>query len=142
MLRIATKEDYLIVKELAEELMKESVYAPLFAEHIFSEEMFSWYSNPDTLNEKICFLFSTEEDKDVGLGAFDIVPWLYNDVPKKIARLSYPYIKPSFRNRGLGKEMKQAFEYWGKQAGADYYSVSHPGEGYKEYETIYMKEVI
>lgn len=143
MLRIATIEDFAEIKELIDLLMKDSIYSKMFEGYSLSTDMVRSYTNPETLSQKICLLSLDDQGKTIGLGVFDIVPWLYNDAPIKIARLAYIYLKPDYRGKGLGKELNTAFEYWGKQVGANWYSKGNSGkkDGYMKFETIYMKEV-
>ena len=137
-IRIANKDDYEIVKELSDALIKDSVYSKVFKDYSVTIDMFNQYVI--NLREKIIALV-LEDDKVVGFGAFDVIPWLYSDAPIRIARVAYIYVKPEFRGKGYGKEIMEAFEYWGKQVSATHYSISKKTEGYSKVETIYMKEV-
>lgn len=141
MIRVAVKADYPLIKELTEGLISETVYSDMFKGYALTEEMFKQYST--SYKDKICIVVSSE-DQDVGFAAFDVIPWLYHDVPLKIARLSYIYVKPEYRGKGLGKEINTAFEHWGKAVGATWLSKGNSGknEGYRKFETIYMKEIV
>lgn len=139
MIRLATIDDYEIIKKLVEELIAESVYRDLFKDYVLSKYMVQEYTTQPKL--KLCLLSLDDKDNIVGFSAFDIVPWLYCDAPIKMARVSYIYVRPEYRKKGYGKEIHEAFEYWGKQVGATHYSTSHKSKGYKKVETIYMKEV-
>lgn len=140
MIRVATKEDYELVKDFTSKLIQDSPYQKMFEGYVLTEEMFNQYiSNP---NNKLC-LISEVDGKPVGFAAFDLIPWLYHDAPVNIARFVYIYINPDNRGKGLGKELNQAFEYWGKIVGATWYSKGNSGknEGYTKTEVVYMKEV-
>ena len=139
LIRIATREDFEVVNELVEALMKESVYSKLFKDYKLTHEMFSSYVTD--FSQKILLLTVDDNNAVIGLSAFDILPWLYCDAPIRIARLSYIYIKPEERGKGYGKEIMSAFEHWGKAVGASYYSTAYKSDGYKKFETIYMKEI-
>lgn len=139
MIRVATQEDFEIVSKLVEGLIEDSVYSKLFKDYKLTHEMYRLYTTK--LSEKI-FVLSLDKDNNViGFSGFDIIPWLYCDAPVRIARLAYIYLKPEFRGKGYAKEIKVAFEHWGKTVGAQFYSTAHKYEGYKEVETIYMKEI-
>ncbi len=151
MLRVATKEDLESIRQLCNELSKASVYSALFEGYLVTDSMIYLYTNPNTLNEKICVIVS-EDAVDVGFGAFDIIPWVYNDINLKMARLAYIYVKPEYRNKGYRQEIEMAFEHWGKFVKADWYSQGISKESikineemnlkeYTKFETVYMKKV-
>lgn len=140
MIKVATIEDFEIIKELVDALIQESIYSKIFENYKLSEEMVKSYTDPFNLDNKMAVLVY-EENEYVGLGVFDVLPWLYCDIPVKIARLSYIYIKPEYRHKGYRKEIEDTFEYWGKKIGAQWYSTGLKTDDYFKCETIYMKEV-
>jgi RimJ/RimL family protein N-acetyltransferase len=140
LIKVAEQSDYEIVKILASELMKATVYSNLFKGYTLTEQMYNSYVTK--LNEKACIIVLDNDTKEpIGFAAFDIIPWINSDAPIKIARLAYIYVREQYRGKGYGKEINIAFEHWGKQVGANCYSRSHKSEGYSKVETIYMKEV-
>lgn len=138
MIRVVTQDDFPLAKEMLDELSKESIYSFIFKNHQMTRKNFDFYlSDP---KERFA-IFVLDENKEIGIAVFDIAPWYNNDIPIKIARLAYLYVRPEYRGKGYGKEIKEAFEYWGKSVGANYYSTSKKAEDYLKVETIYMKEV-
>ncbi len=150
MIVVVGTEDYEILKQLGDELTKSSVYSNLFYGFSLTKEMFDVYTKDP--KEKVAVLSKDEEGNILGFGVFDIIPWLYNDHPTRIARLAYIYVKPENRGKGVRQEIEAAFEYWGKLTGAKYYSIGITkdfdktekvvvAKGYDKIETIFMKEV-
>lgn len=139
MIRLVNSSDFELTKSMMESLIKDSVYSFMFKDYVLTQKMFDFYiTNP---KERVAVFILDEAQKEVGIGVFDIVPWYNHDAPLKIARMAYLYVLPEERGKGYGKEIKNAFEYWGKTAGATHYSTSRKLEDYKKVETIYMKEV-
>ena len=137
MIRVATETDFPVVKELVQGLIRDSIYGKFFKGYELTPFMFNQY----TLNplEKLCLMI--EDTK--GFAMFDLVPWPYIDKEVKFARLSFIYIDPEYRGKGLMNDVLEAFEYWAKSVGAAYCAVGTkaPKRGYKKSETMYIKEI-
>ena len=125
---------------MLEELTQISVYKKIFKDYVLTKEIVEQYVSESNRQNRFCILVY-EEDIPVGIGVFDILPWLYSDVEVRIARLSYIYVRSEYRGKGYGREIQESFEYWGKKVKANFYSTGIKTPGYKECETIYMKEV-
>lgn len=136
--RIATRDDYAIVKHTVDKLIKDSKYNSLFSTFSLTDIEFEEYVHYGS-----CAL-SFDEDKLVGLAAWGFMPL----VDKLAARLVAIYVDPEYRKTGRAKELMDIFEYWGKANGCQVYyvgvSTGHDLTklGYDPFEVVYMKEVV
>lgn len=144
-LRIATPFDKKLTSELLMATVRHSKYNGFFGEEAL-ENALDLYLNPDTLNQKITLILEDVDNTPIGMAIFELATVSYTDLT--FARLVSLYIDEAFRGKGYMDEIYEAFEYWGKRAGAKYYSVgvSKDGadisnRGYKQFEVMYMKEV-
>lgn len=143
-LSIATPDDFKRIHGLLMACMRASIYDGMVTETAW-EGSIALYLNPDTLKERIALIVE-EDGKDVGLAMFEIIPLAASDF--LVARFVAIYLEEDYRGKGIMDQIFEAFEYWGKRAGAKYYSIGVSREGvdisnrgYKQYEVMYMKEV-
>jgi len=144
-LSIATPDDFKRIHGLLIANVRHSKYNGFFQEDNLGEAV-KTYLDPDTLQQRIALILQDDEGKDIGLAIFELIYVSYTDL--SFARIVALYIDPEHQGKGYMDEIYEAFEYWGKRAGAKYYSVgvSKDGaditnRGYKQYEVMYLKEV-
>lgn len=142
MLRLATKDDSKLIEVFLEELLTDSKYKLFFKDHKFTTDIIDRFlEDPD----QSVIVLLLNGDKEIGLGAFELIPCLYT--PFSMARVAAIYIKPEYRGKGHMDEILGSFEYWGKMVGATYYNIGVStgadlsNRGYQKYEVMFMKEV-
>lgn len=143
-LRIAIEDDYTILKEMMDGLVKDSIHNEMLQGFYLTEEQFKEFTNPNTLNKRIT-LIGEVDGHPVGFAAFETV--FATNVPVLIARLAAIYIKPDFRDKDYPKIFAEALEVWGKEIDADYSNINISNgvdissQGYIKYEVVYMKRI-
>ncbi len=140
MLRLATSEDFDVVKEMVMKFVAVSGYADL--------------TDEDTLNGLIKYMLSGEDPNTVVVladggmiaGRLDKFPFGDLLVTSEVAW----WVDPEQRKLGLGKELVDAYEYWAKLKGAKICVMSaldddlgkfYEKKGYELYERAYMKVI-
>lgn len=126
-----------------EGLASESEYGSLFNMSFFTKDIWSLYTT-DLFN-RICILSIDEEDNIQGFATFEVTGWPNLDLPIKMARESFIFIKPEFRHTGIVSEFLKAFEHWAKSVGASHCMLGTNSDmskyGYQQKEIVYMKEI-
>jgi len=143
-LTIGTPDDLKRIHGLLMACIRHSKYNGIVNDTAW-ESSLELYLNPETLKERIALIIQ-DGDKDIGLAMFEVIPLVVSDF--LVARFVVIYIDEEYRGKGIMDQVFEAFEYWGKRAGAKYYSigvsrddVDISNRGYKQFEVMYMKEV-
>lgn len=139
MIRLATQDDYNLVRGYTEKLRDESIYGKFFKGQELTLEKYLEYV--DQPKEKLIIII--QDIVDCGFAAFDSMVWPSLDKEIKFTRMPFVYIEPHHRKRGLMDGVLEAFEYWTKKIGAAYSTVGTKTKkrGYKKSEVVYIKEV-
>lgn len=141
MIRAAEDKDYELIKSYVPKLIKDSDFGKFFEGYELTKFMFEQYTeNPES---KFCIII-TDDQEDVGFAMFDMLTWPFIDKEVKFSRLSFIYMEPEARKKGLMDDVLLAFEYWSDINGADYCTLGTKlpkKKGYKKVETVYMKEI-
>lgn len=142
MIRIATKEDFDLVLNMALKFSASSPYAK--------------YTDVDKL--KILIETFLEEDRsksiillhsDKGMLAAIVTPFLFGNI--KLSTEVGWWVEPEARGLKIGKELLDAYEYWAKQVGCSLVTMSslddsvgkyYEMNGYTLYERAYIKEIV
>lgn len=128
---------------MLEQLASESTYGSLFTMPMFTKDIWSLYTSD--LKSRICILAIDEDENVKGFATFEIMGWPNLDIPIKMARESFIYIKPEFRRTRVVKELLDSFEHWSKSVGATHCLIGTNSDmtkfGYTKREVIYMKEI-
>lgn len=143
MLRVATIEDFDIVKSMATKFLEASGYKE--------------YSDDETIDNLIKGLLEGNKNEaiiiiydDKGMIAGSIVPFPFNN-NKWVATEVAWWVEPEDRSSGIGKELLDAFEYWVKEKTKattitmgsldEKLGNFYTREGYKLYERAYVKQI-
>jgi len=145
MLRLATQDDFPIIKDFLQKFIQETAYKNFPIDKsildVYVKNFLANYSN------RIGLLIF-HEDQPVGLAAFECTTLAF--APIKLAREVALWIDKDYRNNGYGKEVIGALEYWAKMMGCYFvqlgtlekdYDTFYKENGYKKIESIYIKEL-
>lgn len=137
MIRVATLEDFEKVKSLVPGLIRDSDYGFLFKDYVLTRSMFDPYIEFPL--DKFCVI-AEDEGKAIGFAMFERIPWRLGETEVSLSKITYYYIEPEYRKKGLMKQFVHWFELWSERIAA-HPTLNKKRRGYKKIETIYMKEI-
>lgn len=137
--RVATPDDYALIKDLCTKFLDNSPYKDLYNSAAISHLVSGFLYTPA---DKIVLLY---EDKGILAGLSS--PFLFNPLKKMATELAW-WVEPQYRQTSIGKELLDAFEEWAKNTGCELVTMVclddllgkyYERRGYSLKERAYMK---
>jgi GNAT superfamily N-acetyltransferase len=141
MIRIATEEDFELVREFALKFLDSLPYRTIVDEDKVDEIVKTFLKSDRT--ERVVLMYG-----DIGMLAGSVTPFIFGNVIMA-SEIGW-WIEPEHRGKAAGRELLKAFEYWAKQVGCSAITMVSLDErlgkfyeknGYKLYERAYVKEI-
>lgn len=145
-LRVATEEDFEVVKNLVLKFIYSTKYKDLCSEETINSNLIKFLS-PST--DRLVLLYG-----DIGLLMAIKTPFPMGDF--STANEVLWWVNPEERNKHVGEELMNAFEYWAKMVDCKFISMTkfvsntpldkkldkfYTKKGYVMYERTYVKEI-
>ena len=149
MLKVATLDDFDVVKEMANNFFEASPYKDYPRDEKVFDDYITSFLSPGSTRMAV---LSYEEDKLVGLIAFELGSWLFSPVKVVVERALW--VDKEYRKSNHAMELIGAFEYWGNKMGCGLLQLSSlEGEyvnmlnkfytkiGYQRVENHFVKKI-